>query len=368
MTYGNYPDLKHVKKILVVKLRHHGDVLLTSPVFSNLKEAMPEAAIDVFVYKDTIPMLEGHPAIAEFIPYDREWKKLSAFSKLLKEFSLLKEVRRRGYDLILNLTEGDRGALAALVSKSKIRVGIDPEGQGFYGKKSIYTHVVKNCKTPRHTVERNLDALRRIGIFPHPSQRDLTFHIPEEAYQKMRQGKEYIVIHPVSRWRFKCYPVAHIAKLMHKLHEQGHTLVLTSSPDKNEMAMAEEILERTADIPVLNFAGKTTLKELGALIAKAQLLITVDSVPLHIASATKTPVVVLFGPSSEQNWGPWMHPRSRVVTKKISCRPCFMDGCGGSKMSDCLYTLPIESVLKAVDNLLLDEPAVQRSEIASVIN
>ncbi|MGH2638283.1 MAG: glycosyltransferase family 9 protein, partial [Rhabdochlamydiaceae bacterium] len=62
-------------------------------------------------------------------------------------------------------------------------------------------------------------------------------------------------------------------------------------------------------------------------------------------------VVVLFGPTSEINWGPWRNPMARVVTQTMSCRPCFMDGCGGSKRSDCLTTLPVEQVLSAVQIL-----------------
>lgn len=354
MSYGNYPDLKDVKRVLVIKMRHHGDVLLSSPVFSNLKKRLPKAQIDAFIYKDTLPMLDGHPAISSFLLYDRGWKKLSFLGKLAKEIALFRRIRQSGYDLVINLTEGDRGALAALVSKSRIRVGFDPEGKGFFGKKRAYTHIVKHCKTLRHTVERQLDALRRIGIFPEPNERDLILHIPDEVREQIKKlvPNEFILIHPVSRWRFKCWPIKHVAELIQKLHMQGQRIVLTASPDPQEMAMNDEIIQLVPGIPVINLSGKVSLKELGALIEKSRCLICVDSVPLHMASSLKTPVVVLFGPSSEINWGPWMHPKSRVVAQKMACRPCFMDGCGGSKMSDCLYTLPVNMVMDAVQELL----------------
>lgn len=354
MSYGNYPDLKNVKRILVVKMRHHGDVLLSSPVFSNLKKAMPSSEIDAFIYKDTLPMLEGHSAISNFLLYDRSWKKLSVFGKLAKEIELFRRIRKHGYDLVINLTEGDRGALAALVSKASIRVGFDPEEKGFLGKKRAYTHVVKNCKTPRHAVERQLDALRLIGIFPKLEERDLMLHIPEAARERIKTlvTGEFILIHPVSRWRFKCLPTHLVAALIRQLHQAGHQIVLTGSGDMHEMLMNEEIVKLAQEVPVINLSGKISLKELGALIEMARCMICVDSVPLHMASSLKTPVVALFGPSSDQNWGPWMHLKSRVVAKKMACRPCFMDGCGGSKMSDCLYTLPIDSVIHAVSDLL----------------
>ena len=93
--------------------------------------------------------------------------------------------------------------------------------------------------------------------------------------------------------------------------------------------MIAEILKRVPHVPVLNCAGKLTLKELAALIQKSKALVCVDSVPLHIASALKTPVVVLFGPTSEKNWGPWRNPSARVLTQAFTCRPCYQDGCAG---------------------------------------
>jgi heptosyltransferase-3 len=359
MAYGNYPDLKEVKRVLVVKMRHHGDVLLTSPIFSNLKRAIPNVAIDALIYRDTLPMLEGHPDISTYLLYDRKWKTLSFFGKLRKELSLLHTIRKAKYDMVINLTEGDRGAIAAWVSGAKICVGFDPEGKGFKGKKKIYSHMVKNCKTPRHTVEKQLDVLRRIGIFSSPEQRDLYLHIPQEAIASMQkkldaapfETKGFVLIHPVSRWRFKCPPPSVIARLICALHAKGYPVVISSGPDQDEIAMAREIVQKAQGCHILNLAGQTSLKELGALVQLSRTLICVDSVPLHMASALKTPVVALFGPSSDLNWGPWMHDKARVVAQPFSCRPCFMDGCGGSKMSDCLYTLPVPSILQAFQEL-----------------
>jgi len=188
----------------------------------------------------------------------------------------------------------------------------------------------------------------------------LSFHLPCLNLSKMKtlleennlQQGQYVIIHPVSRWRFKCPPPRYTARLIEALQKEGRKIVLTSGSDKDELQMVEEILKLVATpMSIVDFSGKTTLKELGALLHFSRYLICVDSVPLHMASALKVPVVALFGPTSEENWGPWMHPKSRVVSKKTPCRPCFMDGCGGSKMSDCLYTLPINDVVEAISSL-----------------
>lgn len=369
MAYGNYPDLSALKRILIIKMRHHGDVLLTSPLFTNLQKTLPTAQIDAFIYKDTLPMLQGHPGISEYLLYDREWKKLNFFQKIAREMQLLKKIRSKGYDLVINLTEGDRGIIAAKASKAPIRVGFEPKRSPFFDKRKALTHIVKTCPHPRHMVERQIDVLRRIGIFPEPEDRDLYLHIPEEArnsvsallvQEEIRPGN-YILIHPVSRWKFKCLSTKQIAGLIATLHERGMRIVLSAGPDADEVAMVEEILALLPDVPVLNCAGKLTLKELSALIAMSRALICVDSVPLHIASATKTPVVAMFGPTSDQNWGPWMHPRAKVVSRAFPCRPCYQDGCGGSKKSDCLLQIPQNAILAALDEVL-----AERSQLVMV--
>ena len=338
--YGNYPDLTSVRRVLVIKLRHLGDVLLTAPVFQALHKALPKASIDAYIYSDASPMLEGNPAISAILEYDRAWKKLSWWRRLAQEALMLRRIQKNHYDLVINLTEGDRGAIAARMSRAPIRVGVD-------GRR-IYTHVVKNCPSLRHTVERQLDAVRRIGIFPAIGERELVLTIPLSAREKVRQSvpwKPYIVIHPASRWRFKCWPAEKMRELARQLIGRGERLVFTSGPDLEETMMVDEIVRQLPKESICNLAGRISLKELAALIDGSSLTICVDSVPLHIASALKAPVLALFGPTSEITWGPWQNPHARVVAASVSCRPCYLDGCGGSKMSDCLHHISVERVV-----------------------
>jgi heptosyltransferase-3 len=344
MTYGDYPDLRGVKRVLVMKLRHLGDVLLTAPVFTHLKKALPEAQLDAYIYREAVPMLEGHPAISTILGYDRQKKKLGWASRTLYEWSLLREIRKNGYDLVINLTEGDRGAMAARCSGAKIRVGVD--------QRKVYTHVAKNCKTLRHTVERQLDVLRRIGLFPEEGERGLYLSIPDEARAAMQEKvpwDRFILIHPTSRWRFKCWPMEKVRALAKLCIERGERLVFTSGPDPFEVAMVEEVLKGLDKTRICNLAGLIALKELAALIERTTALLCVDSVPLHMASACKTPTLALFGPTSEVTWGPWQNPRARVLFQEMSCRPCYLDGCGGSKRSDCLETLSVNRVFSELE-------------------
>src|SRR5262249_59621726 len=106
-------DLSGLKRALVIQLRHHGDVLLTSPVFTVLKNHAPAIEVDALVYAETRHMLDLHPAIAQVHVIDRRWKELGAFARLAREWRLHGALRARGYDLVGHLSEHPRGAWLA---------------------------------------------------------------------------------------------------------------------------------------------------------------------------------------------------------------------------------------------------------------
>lgn len=352
MSIDDTLDPSRIRNVLVTKLRHHGDVLLASPVLGALKRHLPEAQIDALVYQDTRDMLSGHPALGQLHSIRRK-------SSLAEDWRLLKDLRARGYDLLLHLTTNPRGAVLARLLRPALSVGHDYGGE-FY--RNSFTHLYKNVPgNRRHTVENNLDALRRIGIHIDAEDKRLTL-IPGATAEQAAAGHlrrlgleagNFILIHPTSRWLFKCWTEEKVATLAGQLAERGHALLFTSGPDAREMDMLARIQDRLAT-PAPSLAGQLSLKELAALIARARLFVGVDSAPMHIAAAVDTPVVALFGPSGEIDWGPW-RVDSRVVTSDHSCRPCGLDGCGGGKRSECLETIPVERVLAGVLELL--EPA-----------
>ena len=164
--------LDQVRRVLVIKLRHHGDVLLSSPVFSVLKRYAPQAEIDALVYADTAEMLSLHPAIRQVRTIDRNWKKLGLVGQARAELGLFGQLKAEGYDLLVHLTEHWRGAWLARLLKPRWAVG--PVRHGKRWKKS-FSHCYGHPRNAlRHVVEANLDALRRLGIHPLPGERGLT--------------------------------------------------------------------------------------------------------------------------------------------------------------------------------------------------
>jgi heptosyltransferase-3 len=163
-------------------------------------------------------------------------------------------------------------------------------------------------------------------------------------------AKGFIQVHPTSRWLFKSWTEPRNAELLRRLARDGHRILLTSAPDPKERAIVARIVA-DAGVPIVDLGGQLSLREMGAVAARARLFFGVDSAPMHIAAAMGTPVVALFGPSGEKEWGPWRVPH-RVVVSDHPCRPCGNDGCGGGKVSECLTTLPVERVYSAINELL----------------
>lgn len=345
-----------LRRVLVVKLRHHGDVLLTSPVFTVLAARAPHAEIDALVYADTRDMLAGHPAVARLHLVDREWKRQGLLLQARREAALLAALRERRYQLIVHLTDHWRGAWLAQLLRP--RWSVAPARPG-WAWKACFSHRFPLPKgTPRHTVEANLDALRRVGLYPTEDEKRLVMVPGPEAEAKVDAllaqhglaARGFLHVHPTSRWLFKAWTDEANAELLARLAADGHRLVVTGAPNAREQAIVKRILER-AQAPVVDLSGALTLREMGALAARARLFLGVDSAPMHIAAAMGTPVVALFGPSGEREWGPWMVPH-HVVASDHSCRPCGNDGCGGGKLSECLTGLPVDRVHAAVNELL----------------
>jgi heptosyltransferase-3 len=349
-----------LRRALVIKLRHHGDVLLTSPVFSTLKQLVPGIEVDALVYDDTADMLSHNPDVSRLFTIPRKGRHLSLTGQARQEWRLIGGLRKRRYDLLVHLTESWRGAWLARALKPAISVaGFSPLRPPSRLWAASFTHL---ASTPplggRHTVERHLDALRAIGLQPPAPRQPLRF-IPGEAAETRIAGllaehgvdrSRLIHIHPTSRWMFKAWTVEGYAATIAGLMARGYRVVMTAAPAEKEMRVAAAI-KAQCDPGLIDLSGQLTLKELGAVIGAARLSVCVDSVPMHMAAAMGTPVVALFGPSSEAEWGPWQVPH-RLVVSGHSCRPCRLDGCGGGKVSDCLVSLSPAEVLAAADSLL----------------
>ncbi|WP_331775634.1 putative lipopolysaccharide heptosyltransferase III [Sulfurospirillum sp. 1612] len=356
-----------MKKILVMKFRNIGDVLLITPLLENLKLAFPDAIIDVALNEGTQEMIRLNPYVDTIRIYDRaQIKSLGFFKRIYKEIAFAYSIREKKYDIVINTTEGDRGAQLALFSGAKIKIGYKPNKNKLL--QNVFTHLLPPQEF-RHTIECNLDALRVLNL-PVKEKKVAIYWAKEDEdiIDSMLVKQDFIHIHPVSRWLFKCINDTTMAEIIDFCKNTlNQEVILTASNDPFEIQKIEAILAQCTSNP-LNFAGKLTLKQTAALNKKAKMFIGVDTAIMHMSAANDTPVLAFFGPSGADHWGPWDNElmqsgyttrkgirtmgKHTVIQEDWDCVPCGKDGCNGTKVSDCLMHLDLNTIQKTIKKML----------------
>jgi heptosyltransferase-3 len=335
-------------RILVIKLKQPGDVLVSTPVIRALKEAWPGAEVTYVVPRGTEDMVRGHPLLHNLLVADRRgsWR---------ETLGLLAALRRARFDLVLELSGGDRGAWYTLLTGARERLGFERPGLPRWQRLGVFTRLLPRPPIYSHMVEQNLAAVRALGV--EPVNPRLEFFWDEEVAGRVRRfleeldlsPKQFVVLHPGAGWRFKCWTPEGYARIVEYFQgDLGLPVVLTASRAPHEQELLRELLAACRETP-RSLAGRLTLKDLGALIAQARWFFGADSAPMHLAAAVGTPAVALFGPSGAYNWGPWGEGHL-VIQKDWDCVPCGRDGCQGSKVSRCLTELTPAEVRERLED------------------
>lgn len=360
-----------IKKVLLIKLLYIGDVVLTTPAIRAFKEALPQATISMAAYKDTAPVLEGNPYLAEILSFDNAWKRLPVLERFRKDIEFVREIRKRRFDLVVNLTNNDRGAILSFLSGAKYRIGQSRPRKSLLKNwnKLLFTHLYTIDNTHTHWAARHLEPLRLLGYEPEANR--LEIFLKEREVSEIREllakngwnrERGLVHIHPTARLRSKFWKAEGVAEVIDHLIQAGYDVVLTSGTGRLEMDAIERILHLASHKPI-NLAGNTSLRGLAAISSISRLFIGVDSAPMHIAAAAGTPVVALFGPMPVELWRPWGDGHT-VLIKYMTCLPCGLDGCKGSGKSECLDSLPSAMVIEKVREVLSNN---QQRDMASSV-
>jgi heptosyltransferase-3 len=173
-----------------------------------------------------------------------------------------------------------------------------------------------------------------------------------------------VLLHPTSRVAYKCWAPQKWAEVIARLQKSfAARIMVTCSADEKEIKMAEEILKLCPERPP-SILGGISLGQLAALIESAALFMGVDSAPMHIAAAVRTPVIAVFGPSNDVVWGPW-GKGNRVVRRHCPCLDSKQTLCSLEKGMDCLNNVPAGEVYQAATEVLSASPQRRTREILS---
>ena len=323
------------QRILIIKPSAIGDVVHALPVLNLLRRKWPHAHVSWVVTPACQGLVENHPQIDEVIRFERamwskSWRSPIALANLLR---FARRVHSRQFDLVIDLQGLLRSGWIVAESKAPVRVGFsNAREMGWL----FYTHRVP-MRWEDHAVDRNLCIAEALGLGRDPVEFVLAVDDRDRQAVEMLvdQGSRYAVLVPGTNWETKKWPVEKFAALVGPLKELfGLSTVVAGSAPESELA--EQIPGAT------NLCGKTTLRQLVALLEGADLVIANDSGPMHIASALGRPLVVMHGPTSAIRTGPYGRLDS-VVRLDLPCSPCFSRTCSHQS---CLQWLGIEPVLE----------------------
>ena len=284
------------------------------------------------------------------IPRDKK-----GLNKISAYINLFKRLFKERYDLLAHFSVDWRGAILARLLHVDISVSRQTDRRGAFWHKS-FNFLAPTLDIERPMAEQDVDLLRSANLYKKSVAPAYELNISGLQKNKVNawlkthdiySKNKLIVIHASSRWKFKEIPVSTWAKIIDELHSQKIDVVISGCHD--DLKTNELIFDLCESKPLLT--KDFSLSDTAALYERADLVLTIDSMSTHLASALKTPVVSIFGPTNEKNWGPWKG-KYKVIGLSIkddemfACRPCGQDGCEGTKISQCLVQLNPRMVMK----------------------
>lgn len=362
-------SLTNKTSILIINTFGIGDVLFTTPIIELLKNKYPEADIGYLCNRRTEEIVSANPNIDNIFVYEKDefralWKE--SWIKCVKSFfDLWARIRKNKYSIVFDFSFSREFGLLLFVLGFPIRIGYDYKGRGiFLNRKKDLLGGYKD----KHIIDYYMELLTFAG-FSTVEKPEIKFYIPQNNENEtakllknngIEEDEKFIAIVPGggNSWGKtafrKQWPIKNFVKLAQLLIEKfGLKIVLLGSESDKKLC---DIIEKNAG-SVINLCGMTSILTLGAVIRRAQLLITNDGGPLHIGVGVGTKTLSIFGPVDERVYGPYpLDSEKNIVVKydNLRCRPCYknfkLTECESLK---CLEDISVESVFKMVEKLLL---------------
>ncbi|MFQ5932969.1 MAG: lipopolysaccharide heptosyltransferase II [Nitrospiraceae bacterium] len=328
------------RRLLLVKPSSMGDIVHTLPVLAALHSGWPGTKIDWVVKPEWMTLLENHPMLHDVVSFPKNWRQWGR---------TIGELRRRRYDMVIDLQGLLRSGLLSVMTGAPVRVGFANAREG---SPWCYTHRITVPYRVIHSVERYLHLVWHVGVpkdiprtFPLPKWRETEAWVGGLWQQEGIAPEEAVcLIHPAARGANRRWPAERYAELADRLAaKKGCRVVLVGAQTQlDQLNAVRRLMRRRA----INLAGQTTLPQLVALLRKATLLITNVSGPMHLSAAVGTPVVGILGPTDPEKMGPY--GSGHIVLKKdVDCSSCGRQRCVNGLA--CLKSISVDEVYRAVE-------------------
>jgi lipopolysaccharide heptosyltransferase II len=334
-------DPSRIQRILLIRLRRIGDVVMTTPAITALREGIPKAKITYVIDEPYRALVEGHPDLDGVIVLPRDL----GFNEFRKQ---MRQIRRDAFDVVIDFHGGPRASLLTFFSGARLKIGY----------KIKYKNLVYDIKLPRepeegyfHSVENHVNLAKALGIdppaipalsMPQPTQSEAE-NIRRFIQENTIQDTKIIALHISAGNKFRDWGAGRLARLITLLSQVPRVKVVLIGSGEDKHAVEE--IKKTSEAPFLSMVNRLNLRELRELVSLSTLFVGPDSGPMHIAATTATPIVAYFGPTLPAHFGPWK-ARSTLLEKDFDCRPCRQRQCI-HKDFRCLRTISPEEVFDA---------------------
>jgi lipopolysaccharide heptosyltransferase II len=340
-------------RILLTRMKFIGDVVLTTPIIRSVRNAYPDAFIAYMGEKDAVSLLEHNPNLNEIIPFD--------FSRptIVEQPRVAFQLRRRKFDLAIDLFNNPRSALLTYLSGARVRVGAERKGRG-----TLYSIQVRDNNQPKTAIEFHNQFIKAAGIEPTSGKTEIFLTGDERREARiylqwldresspLDLNKTIVGIHPGATWPAKKWLPERFAELSDMLAAKlGAQIVMFAGPGDYDAVHA--VLKHSfSNIRVIQ---NLPLRQLAAVASQCSLFIANDAGPMHIASAVQVPTIGIFGPGEENIWFPYSEHGSVALRRDVSCHPCHLDFCNrdGDGYMECMKLLSTTEVFEEAKKVLM---------------
>lgn len=333
-------DKSKVKKILIIKLRGIGDVVLSTIILDNLKADFPDAEIDYLTEKPSKQAIEKIPHINNVIVFNRKDN--------LDRFKLHFKIRSMGYNLVFDFYSNPATALLTWFSGARYRVGFP-----YRGRKFAYNNYGPEERAKYHAAELHTETLRSAGL--KHTYNKLYYGIDDNDISSINKKIGDITstnglivgISPSGGWSSKRCEPEKFAKIADEaVKRYGARVIIVWGPEDKQDA--EAILSCMKNEAIL--APPTTIREMGALLSLCNLVVANDSGPMHISTAVGTPTLAIHGPTDPKLQGPYGGKHESVRLESLHCIGCNLLECPYNH--ECFKDLPVEDVMRKLDAVI----------------
>ena len=339
-------------RILLTRLKFIGDVVLTTPLIRTLRETFPSASISYLGEKHAVSLLEENPFLDEIIPIDLANSSLSA------QLSLYARLHAERFDCVVDLFSNPRSALLAFATRAATRVGADRRG-----RRRLYTVRIADDGRPKTAIEFHYQSLAALGIAPRSFKTELYLTDAEREWASaycvsrgIAPSRRLIALHCGGTWPAKLWEKDRFVELGRRCAaELGSAIVLTGGG--NDRQVVSDVRQQLPD--AVDAVG-LTLRQLAALLDRADAMVSNDCGAMHIAVAVDTPTIGIFGPGEDDIWFPYTKKYygdatpHRALRKDVPCHPCHLDICNrtGNGYMECMRLLSVYEVFTAVKEIV----------------